>query len=337
MRAMWVVVFLLFFFGLAELGTSWILAAHGPAGRFNRAGLLKPPTVTESVVEWQVRHLLEGSERDDIVFFGDSSCLMGVVPGVLGESGVSAWNYGTIGWLGIDGYADLLKLYVDHRGKPGLAVCYMSMYPLTVSNEEIDRMGFRQAFRDWVFPGRFEGSFRDLEALPTRRLHLLFEPTAAELRGTAFLDEARGPYPSDAGLRTLLLDNRGYLPALVSRNLEAGDETRLDPQGPWIQALKRLFASADARGVTLLLLIHPFPEKWRGRRDGAERAAWQHLMEAIAAPYPRVRVGTPLVRYMPRRLFATAEHLTEEGAIENTRELAPLLLAGLARAKTLSR
>jgi hypothetical protein len=333
LRAIGVVFWGLLFFGVLELATSLLLTARGPAGRFNRAGLDKAPTVTESVVEWQVRRLLDGGPPDDVAFFGDSSCLMGIVPGALSGSGIEAWNYGTIGWLSIDGYADLLHLYAERRGRPRLAVCYMSMYPLTVTPDEIERMGFREAFLDWVHPGRWEGSLADLPgALPSREIHLFFEPTAARLAGSAFLREARGPYPSDEGLRALLVDNRGYLPALVTRNLEAGGEARLDPQGPWIPSLKRLFKTADEGGIPLLLLLHPFPESGRSRPEARERDSWQRLVEVIAAPYRGVRVGSPLVRYLPRRLFATEAHLTPEGARVNTEELTPLLLGALGRA-----
>src|SRR5215470_15386989 len=85
-----------------------------PSQRFNEAELNGVPTLAESIVQWQVSNLRDDLGPVDVVFFGDSSCLMGVMPRIVeDETGLRCWNFGTLGWLSTDGHADLLQLFVD--------------------------------------------------------------------------------------------------------------------------------------------------------------------------------------------------------------------------------
>src|SRR5262249_43943317 len=121
-------------------------------------------------IQWQVSHLLTNPETQDVVFFGDSSCLMGIVPGeVTRESGLRGWNFGTLGVLTTDGHADLLDLYLRGHSTPSLAVYHLSMYPLVLTNKEAERSGYWAPFRDWL-AREWGGEAGALGHLPSSRL-----------------------------------------------------------------------------------------------------------------------------------------------------------------------
>ena len=134
-------------------------AQHSPAtavraGRFwtQRYKMHKRPSVEESIVQWQVYHLFDAVEPQDVVLIGDSSCLMGVMPDVITEeTGLKAWNLGTVGTLSIAGHARILEQYLKKNGPPQVVVYHVTPTTLRFTQQDIDKLGYYSQFREWLF------------------------------------------------------------------------------------------------------------------------------------------------------------------------------------------
>lgn len=67
------------------------------------------------------------NENYDVIFFGDSSCLMGVSPKIIEkETGLKVLNLGTYGGTGIIGYEAILRSYLKSNNPPKLIIYYIS-------------------------------------------------------------------------------------------------------------------------------------------------------------------------------------------------------------------
>jgi hypothetical protein len=315
-----------------------LLRVRPPSQRFNEAELSGVPTLAESIVQWQVTNLQEDLGPVDVVFFGDSSCLMGVMPRIVGEdSGLRCWNFGTLGWLSTDGHADLLQLYVDRHGPPALAVYYVTTWPLTATRKDIEACGYLKRVREWLGA---DASIEDeswLERLPSTQARRWFQTftTRGLVRSwerRRFLSSPRGGYPSDNAVHEMLKANRGFMAELPSANTEetwkayAAKTTeeharpRLSPD--CIAGLQRMFALADARQFDLVVRLNPLPDAFRSpQTDQAFHQLEQDLHE-VAAAYQRARIGTPFLRYYPSLQHSSVTHLSEVGAARNSHELA---------------
>ena len=309
--------------------------------RFNEAELNHVPDLAESIVQWQVSNLIEDLGPIDVVFFGDSSCLMGVMPRIVEEdTGLHCWNFGTIGWLSTDGHADLLQLYVDRHGPPRLAIYYVTTWPLTASHEDIKARGYLTRLREWLASEKDESDVTWLDRLPSTRMRQWFQTVITrDLVGMRerqrFLSAPRGAYPSDADVHSLLKKSRGFMAELATKDLERDWEenaswatsvnARPKLATDCISGLRRTFALADACGFDLIVRLNPLPEAFSNPATDEAFARLEEDLEALAASYQRVYVASPLLRYYPNSQHATVTHLSEAGARRNSHELADLL------------
>src|SRR5262245_37674516 len=130
-------------------GAVALLPAHKCPAPFDTRGLWDVAPLEYSIVHWQMRHLLESSDQD-VIFFGDSSCLMGVKPRVVQDAtGLKTSNYGMLGYLGTKGHALLFRLFLERHTAPRLAVYYVCAYPLEASQKDIDDAGMLRALQEW--------------------------------------------------------------------------------------------------------------------------------------------------------------------------------------------
>jgi hypothetical protein len=315
-----------------------IARVRPPSQRFNEAELNGVPTLAESIVQWQVSNLKDDLGPTEVVFFGDSSCLMGIMPRIVEEgTGLRCWNFGTLGWLSTDGHADLLQLYVDRHGPPSLAVYYVTTWPLTASRKDIEACGYLQRFREWLSA---DPSFQErslLDRLPSTQARLWVQTLAAKRlvsnqERLQFLNAPRGPYASDSDVREVLKANRGFMTELPSGSTEAdwrayaarttNEHARPKLAPDCVAGLQRMFALADARGFDLVLRMNPLPDAFRSADTDAAFQQLEQDLRNVAAPYHRARIGAPFLRYYPSLQHSSVTHLSEHGAARNSQELA---------------
>jgi hypothetical protein len=318
-----------------------------PSHRYRDAGRRGPPDLCESIVQWQVTHLLTNPESQDVIFFGDSSCLMGVVPEVVGrESGLRGWNFGTLGVLTTDGHADLLDLYLQGHATPGVAVYHVTLYPLLLTDKKAEEIGYWLPYREWLARERGEEP-GPLARLPSHRLcrccrAWVERRFVRDAERERFLDMPRGPYVSDREMAATLWRNRGYFPeqswTMPTDGLVKAHQDYANPKlaPDCHRGLKRTFALAQGKGLDLVVLIMPLPEAFRCPQTDACLQQLEQDLRELAADCPRVSFREQAPRYLPNEFYANLNHLRPPAAVRYSEDLGRWL-RGRQRAPGVSR
>jgi hypothetical protein len=308
--------------------------------RFNEVDLVQVPSLAESIVQWQVSNLFDDIGPMDVVFFGDSSCLMGVMPRVVEEeTALRCWNFGTLGWLSTDGHADLLQLFVDRHGPPRLAVYYVTTWPLTATQKDIETCGYLKRLREWLVEDTEGIDSGWLDRLPSSKMRFWLQTLIShyfvhDRERERFLNSPRGLYPSDAVVHGLLKTSHGFMAEVSTGKTEADwqehartlrELARPKLASDCISGLRHMFALADARGFDLIVRMNPLPEAFRSAEADAAFAGLEADLQTLTASYQRVHIVSPILRYYPNSLHSTVTHLSEAGARQNSAELADLV------------
>lgn len=295
------------------------------------------PTLEESIVQWQVHHLLTAVPPQDVLFVGDSSCLMGVMPEVITQdTQLRTWNLATVGSLSTQGQADILDLYLTKHptSQPKLVVCYLAPPTLARDREEIERQGVYNGLREWLY-GADAGLAANLPLaqLPGYRLRRPLYQAATQLLGTSqskpLVNVRRGPFPSDDEVGRTLLETRGYFTETRKNQLPAIEPAtnRLQLTADSLRGIVRMFESTHARSIDLVFIMTPLPERYRKVQDDVDYRKLAGALTAAARPYPKVKIHSPLLRYFDDASFGTPHHLTKAGATRNSTELAEIIAA----------
>lgn len=288
----------------------------------------RPPSVDETLIHWQIDRLWRTPA--DVVLFGDSSALMGLDPAVFAQvTGRSTQNFGTVRWLATEGHADILELYVERHGPPLAAVYQMGtglhgLGATSITSNDSDRGRLLGAFRAWV--GRTEQPPIPLPSLALR-------PSArAAADGTAYhpayTHAPRAFATSDAEMAAYLRDHDGRGIDVNPRPADSwadapGVAVNFDPDIE--PGIDRMFRLADDHGFPLLVVHNPIPAEFRDQDRSAAYQLVERRLVALAEPYAGVQVLGPFDRYVPNEFFANYEHLTPEGAVRHSGQVAGLV------------
>jgi hypothetical protein len=279
------------------------------------------PSVDASIVHWQTVSILSHRiPKVDVLFLGDSSCLMSL-RSVLFErlTGYPAWNLGTLGWLSTEGHAELLSLYLENHAPPRLIIYNVSTYPLTVLQSDISGVGYLDTFQKWLGLDKAVSRFH----FPSyRERYFLRWQITKRFLSSHFLQESRGPFPSDSEIHRLLQENRGSLDDPRHDNLGTVTFPSIALSTDCIPGLLHLFSLTDQYEIPLLVVLNPLPIVARTPQLDIELGQLSKDLFKLTQGHPRVKIHTPLARYIPLRDFSSLNHLNPEGAKRNTRELA---------------
>ena len=275
------------------------------------------PSLDDSIVHWQVYHVLAGDDAQDILLMGDSSCLMGLRPlRVTDATGLQAWNFGTIGLYGALGHKKLLELYFERRGVPRIVVYHVAWDPLTSARwvKGTPALGRLTAWLKIL-------SDEQVQPVPTMRYrNSLRRRLVPEEKRWKLENTPRGDHPSDKEVRRLLRERRGALTELVRKPPES-DVLALDFDPEQKQALSELLALTETYDFDLVLALQPTATRFQSPKSALAAEQLGDELQSIADRFPRATLMKPLVRFYPDELCATETHLTEEGAQRNTDEV----------------
>lgn len=320
------------FFGLAQLvGLAMLQIAPRPERiKLDGPGAAKIPDVCESTLQWQCHYLLTTNDREELLFIGDSSCLMGVMPAVVGDkTHLRTRNLGTLGYLGADGHADMLQLFVERHGVPKVCVYCVAPFTFTVSNQDIERVGCLKRFRAFAFGDAKVMTVKNPRTLvPTCRLGQCLGAFAEECCISAdYLEMPRGPFPSDQDTRVLLEASKGYLadPTGPCRKLASPVPYDAHLHRDCVPGLVRMFETAERHKFRLVVLMNPVSDNHRTAETETAMQQTHARLQELAGPYAQVRIATPFLRYAPAESFASPNHLTPAGAAANSEVIGAML------------
>ena len=283
--------------------------------RFYHPGVV--PTFTESVTQWQTRRVLDLPRAADVIFLGDSSVLMGIIPERMErEVGRDVENFGMIQTIGIDGHVDLLVRYLETHAPPEILVYYFSDGTLSQLLDEGSGQEVRDAYREWLgFPGGVKGLW------PTAR--------ARSRARTLWAADWYEATPKDEGVREFIFRHQGFVRSTQERaalkEVPIGYNEPIEPQ------LLRFFRVAEEHGIRLFLMHAPMADQYDRPDNRRRHAVNERLLVELAASFPAVRVVLPFARYAPTEAFVDYEHLSLRGAQINTLQVSRWLKTVLER------
>ncbi len=284
---------------------------------------LRPPQLAESIVQWQTVHTLTNAKPYDVIFLGDSSCLMGLVPKSFNEeTGLKSLNICTTGWLYIDGHVELLDLYLSHATPPKYLVYYFATSSFADSYNENEKRGHLTQFRNWMrLPGRDWYTY-----LPTYHLRGYLRYYLEEFaRDPRDLDmRPKQLQLSDSEVRDLIFRNEGYLPEINREPMrENSYSVRNDFHPDAMPGFVKLMKVADKHGIKVLFVTNPLPDVAKNDITQKFFDKYKHdLVEGLEG-HRFEFVEEPLRTYR-NAFFGSLNHLTEEGAKQNTLDVAKI-------------
>ncbi len=298
----------------------------------------RAPTRDEAVLVYPAEYALKSTESNDVVFLGDSTCRCSIDPAAFQRmSGLSAYNLGSMGGLGLDGYRLLLQIYLQHHPKPRAVV-------FAVTPDDFD-VEVSEALGDW--PYRFRWSYgpggdatlrwpESLEAL------MFFARRGVQI-GRAYLADCSAERRYDPRVESLvgaskdtyltlqqkIGQSRGFW-ALAGKHWPGGTDpphkTRVTVAKQWGSGMQELLDVAEASGVPLIIQLVPIVDK--AKTDYGPVQSW---LKNLQGNYPQLTVIRPEIVFYDAELCWDYQHLNADGVEKFGRSLAQNVVATLAR------
>jgi len=272
------------------------------------------PSITESVLQWQVAHAANLRERQDLLLLGDSACLVGLDPRLLmRETGLKTWNVGTFGMVYTTGYADILELIIRRHGPPRFLVLHTSFYPLTRGLQDRAVATWLGRLRRWLAPPDVARYL-----LPSMRhgdewRNNLFSFLKGGERYTG-LDQPRGTWPSDNEIRRQLLENRGFLPDPTLGSFDGDMSWNRRFYADCVPGLHRIFELAHEHRFPVLFLLNPFPQQADTPETRRAVGRIERAMRKVTAPYPGVVLYEPFLNFYSNEECIDLRHVNQQGS-----------------------
>jgi hypothetical protein len=323
-----VIVLLAVFVALGELALALAPIPDPPPSTRERFGTRLysgVPPVEVSIVNWQINNSLTQLKGSDILCLGDSSCLMGVVPSVIEKTTRhSCWNLGTLGYLGTQGHALILEQWLKRFGAPRLLVYHVVPHSLVSSNTECST--YFKPLKEWLSSSTEQEWYDRLPTSVARRyLFWQLQALASSLgRPDHNLDAPRGVYPSDRKVAAIMREDQGYLPEF--QPTIPREKWTLYPFKPFNQdcaeGLKQIFQLSSQYNFPVYVVMHAVPDVYEGRSTETAYSDYERNLKKAATGFAQVQIAKPLLTYMPTEKCANLHHLTPEGAISHSQDLA---------------
>lgn len=300
----------------------------------------RAPTQDEAMLIYPAEYALKSTDYNDVVFLGDSTCRCSIDPIVFQRaSGLSAYNLGSMGALGVGGYHLILQLYLQHHPKPRAIV-------LAVTPDDFD-VNVSELRGDWLDRFRWSYSFdrkstihlpRSLESvmfLARRGMQIArlygddsfaaqrFDPRAQFLYG--------GEKDTYLSLEQKMRQTKGYW-ALSGKHWGAGtdppNKTDVAAARQWEAGLPELANLAEANGVLLIVRLVPLVEKTK-----TNYAPIRDWLKGLEREHPGLSVIRPEVLLYDENLCWDYQHLNAAGVDKFSRDLATEVAARVSHTR----
>ncbi len=279
-----------------------------------------PPTLDEASAACPVEYALRSTDRNDVVFLGDSTCRTGLDAERFARiTGLTSYGLGSLRGIGPTGFVITAKAYLSHHPRPrAIVLC------VTPTCFEAD-----PAVVGGPLAGRFAASYgpevSEFSPLVDRVSYfarhgvraLLWQPRDAskermnghDVRDVPLTGLAAETYHT---LQRKTLESRGFfpLPGLHGplRAISAPEETLI--RDDWNNGIQRLAAICDEADVPLIIQFAPVSSQITRSRDFGRLEAWSRELETS---HSRLIVARPILRTFDERCMWDSIHLNAAG------------------------
>jgi len=278
----------------------------------------RPPSDYEAHIEFVMRYTLQSSEQNDVIFLGDSTCLTGLEPLKFKRlTGLKAYNLGSVGVLGIDGFVTVFQDYLKHHPKPRVLVFCVHPDTLQMPVSSLGPQEVQEQFL-WAYGAESAKAKFFSEKPLVYYVRQGAQIIIGHIAGGPdhYLNE---PIPNRKGMTFNSLwqqvaNQRGYWahPGVLPENFRRP----VDPSGPlrlvpdYKQGLDSLARITSENGIILFIQLSP-----RVTTGSAEDYSGLNSdLENLAAQYQNVSVSQPVVLVHNPSSFGELRHLNRKGA-----------------------
>ncbi len=283
----------------------------------------RAPTLDEACIACPIEYALHSSEKNDVIFVGDSTCRVSVDPKRFQKlTGLSAYNLASEGGVGPTGFLITAEAYLAKHPAPRIVV--MSMSPLAFESSVEEIVGKKQrnmlerfqanygpevpGFVPWSESARYfvkRGALATWLATP----QFIHPDHAQDVRDLPMI----GSSDSFRSYQRGVGEQRGYapLPGLhgVRQIIEfPGAPVKIDPE--WDRDVRRLMDDCDMRGIPLIVRLSPMPRDLSDIKDFKPLEPW---FKSLRQSHRNVIVGSPLFLWYDAELCWDQIHLNTTG------------------------
>jgi hypothetical protein len=305
-----------------------------PASEFLAS--FRAPTFDEVQLAAAGEHALWATEKNDVVFVGDSSCRHGIDPKQLEAlTGLTSYNLGVTAWGGADGVLVIALAYLANHPKPTVLV--LCVAPPTFVYDFTNQQGRGPTQRRFVTAYGSRVPELPTEVLPGQdRLRYcrigsgaLWKALCRRPDVLSSRIEGRGDaYPSIA---QQLAQSRGYFP-LDGRRKDQPEPPRskgpAEADSSWRRCVTALAQHCQASGIKFLIRMGPLEESLRHELDYDAIIEW---LMSLARDYDCVTLPEPQLLWYDASLCWDPHHLNARGVEKFTPIVAQNLRALLAK------
>jgi hypothetical protein len=342
------------------VGTCILLCASFSAIGANYEGplrLLEPyraPTHDEAVGLIPIDYALSDSTANDVIFIGGSTCRCGLDPRLFESlSGLTAYNLGSFGSLGISGQLATLEAYLAHHPAPRVVV--LCMTPIEILRVRSDPAGPAGDVGPGTSAGMLYERFLRVYGTPDQRRGILADgPDSLRYfinRGMAItkaswagclgrrtrdrLDDPLYGFESETyrTLRDKTLKSRGFFALPKMHNRDVFFEVLEEPHAvnSWANdGVRACAALAQSHSLRLMVRLAPL---------STDRAPWDRecipaWLKQLETEFSRLSVGRPEILWYEPDLCWDGIHLNEQGVERFTAQTAEEVTALLGPRQT---
>jgi len=267
----------------------------------------RAPNSGEAVIGVAMTYAISSRDYNDLVFLGDSTCEMGIDPHRLAnESGLSAWNLGTMRGFGPYGFFLLASAYLQHHPAPKAVV--LCVTPTLFECEPSVLDGEMEQRLKWSYAPEIGSPFEHVPFVAKRGAANSLSFWARDVRTLPLEGMGRETYFT---LAAKTRRARGFLALPGERGPANGipleqPATLVRPE--WDKGCRLIAHECELRGAKFLMILAPLIDSFVVARDWPQIAQWG---KSLHSDHPCASITTPL--FYKRELMYDALHLNARG------------------------
>ena len=287
----------------------------------------KKQNLGQSIIQWQMYHMLLENEKSDVLVLGDSSSLIGIIPDIIEQKlKLKTWNLGSLGYMATPGYKYMLEIYIKRHGPPKFVILNMTDVSFTRDNTHfiywLDKM------RDWLKPVEIilDQKQNSLSTIITRsnlpslyfknniKSFILHKSSAVYPEWMEKYRFEEAPLVTEDYIKKTLKENNGYLSRYdVDWDYPTKKRDVLgEPHDYNIKGLISFLNFSEKYNIKVILSMTPIPENSNTEKTIITIKKIDDIVNGLIGQYKNVVWIGPT--FFPVEYHASVHHLNEKGA-----------------------
>ncbi|MDY6934512.1 MAG: hypothetical protein SVZ03_09865 [Spirochaetota bacterium] len=279
--------------------------------------LYRVPTFEESLIYYQMSYVHNSNEYNDVIFLGESACLSGIITRQFEKkTNLKAYNLGTLGWLGPDGYIDILKSYIENHHEPKIIV--FAVFPPLLADEKSKNPEIKKRFIR-SFGGDIKTSMLNSSIPPQYLVREGIRTIFGKIQGGAdyYFNVNRYHRPSHFDMSRSILEQRGFQEDIRRKTIKPIEKKAFIVSKKYKKNIFDMALLARKKNVILMIRLMPIPFQ----ENYIDATPLIQYLKVIEKEFSNVIIDKPIILHYNTKLYAKITHLNIYGARKFTNYL----------------